>query len=1032
MSSSVLLAAVLAVQGPRPSSDTTTIVIAATSDVHGRATAWNYEQDSAAPLGLTRVATVVDSLRRAHPGRVIVVDAGDLLQGNSLAWVASREPRRGVNPMIRAMNLIRYDVVTSGNHEFNYPLPLLDSLLRGRRFGYVSANILRLPGRTPRYRTDTTLVRGGVRIGVTGATTPGVLVWDGPHVAGRLTFSPIPDAVPPVVRRMRARGADVTVLLAHAGLEGPSSYAEGTAPPENTVAEAIRASGDIDVAVIGHTHREIADSTVGSALVLQPKNWAQSVAVAELTLARTAGRWRIVSKRGTIVPLANVTPDSAVVRQLAGWHDMARERMNQPLGVSADAMPATRARIEDSPVTDFVATVMRERSGAQLAATAVFDVQAGLPRGNVSRRDIMALYPYDNTLVAVRISGAALRAYLEQTSRYYRGMGPDGPIVNDSIPGYSFDLVSGVDYEYDLSQPMGTRLAPLRYQGRDVRNGDAFTIALNNYRAQGGGGFAMLAGAPQVYTSDQLIRTMLGDELARRRSVAAADVFVANWHIRGVTASTMAGTDRFNTRVPILLRVFATNDLHGALEPRVAPWSNRRPVGGMAALSGMMRRLSAECACPTVRLDGGDVMQGSAASNLTHGRAMVDAFVAMGMNAGAIGNHEFDWTVDTLAARIAGAAPYAWVSANIRELATRQRPPWARPWTMVSAGALRVAVVGYTTPGTSTSTNPLHVSRLGFSGAPSVDSAIAEARAQRPDYVIVVAHEGAFCNPENECQGSIVTLAQALRNRPDLIVSGHTHSLVTTTVNGIPIVQARSSGAALGVVDFVRADSGRAVQMRVETVWADRETPDSAVAAVVARHAEAVRPLVQRVVAELGQDLPRADTGGYPLADMVADALRDAAGADVALVNLSGIRTQLWAGPVTWGQLYEVLPFGNYVVQLPVTGAVLRRALEHGLGGSEVRAAVSGVRVTRDRRAPAGQRLTILTLADGRTIADDATYQLATFDFLAVGGSGYSMLRDVPFTNTGVAELEAFVTWLQRQPQPVRVAQPYAARISDR
>jgi 2',3'-cyclic-nucleotide 2'-phosphodiesterase (5'-nucleotidase family) len=213
----------------------------------------------------------------------------------------------------------------------------------------------------------------------------------------------------------------------------------------------------------------------------------------------------------------------------------------------------------------------------------------------------------------------------------------------------------------------------------------------------------------------------------------------------------------------ILLRVLTTNDVHGALISRVQPWSNQRPVGGAAAVAGMMNRLSRACACVTVRLDAGDVMQGSAISNLSYGRATVEAFNAMGYAASAIGNHEFDWGIDTLAARVREAR-FAWLSANLRERATSRSPPWTAPWRMVTAGSLKIAVVGYSTEETPSTTRPSNVASLRFDeGAAHLDAAIAAARRERPDYVIVVAHAGAFCNRDQGCAGEVIDLARALR-----------------------------------------------------------------------------------------------------------------------------------------------------------------------------------------------------------------------------------------------------------------------------
>jgi 2',3'-cyclic-nucleotide 2'-phosphodiesterase (5'-nucleotidase family) len=468
----------------------------------------------------------------------------------------------------------------------------------------------------------------------------------------------------------------------------------------------------------------------------------------------------------------------------------------------------------------------------------------------------------------------------------------------------------------------------------------------------------------------------------------------------------------------ILLRVLTTNDFHGSLEAKVFAWSNRRPIGGAAAVAGMMDRLARSCDCTSIRLDAGDVMQGSPASNLSYGKASVEAFNAMGYAASAIGNHEFDWGIDTLAARVRDAH-FAWLSANVREKSTGRTPPWTAPWRMVSAGRLHVAVVGYSTEETPSTTRPSNVATLTFDSGPArLDAAIAAARAAHPDFVIVVAHAGAFCSRDGGCAGEVIDLARALKDRPDLIVSGHTHSLVQTTVNGIPIVQARSNGTALGVVDFVDSAGTRVVHMRVETVWADREPPDTAVARVVETYVNRTAPLSNRVIATLALPLERRGDQ-YALGNLIADAYRAAAHTDVAIVNNGGIRADLPAGKVTWGELFEVVPFQNFVVRLTVTGAVLRAALEHAVGTAEARAHVSGLHVRVAPANPAGQRVVAVTLADGRPLLDTATYTLAVPDFIAAGGSGYAMLR-VPAANTGVVDIDALVQYLKALPQPVQ------------
>jgi 2',3'-cyclic-nucleotide 2'-phosphodiesterase (5'-nucleotidase family) len=477
----------------------------------------------------------------------------------------------------------------------------------------------------------------------------------------------------------------------------------------------------------------------------------------------------------------------------------------------------------------------------------------------------------------------------------------------------------------------------------------------------------------------------------------------------------------------IVLRVVTTNDFHGGLLPRTQSWSNGREVGGAAAIAGMMDRLQRECGCAELRVDAGDVMQGTPISNLTHGRATVAAFNAMGYAASAVGNHEFDWGVDTLVRRM-HEARFAWLAANIRTT-SGARPAWARPWTMVRAGGLKVALIGTASVLTPSVTRPDIVAPYRFDGGASiVDSLVGVARHDSAaDLVILLAHDGGFCGQGGrDCHGEIFDLADSLKVKPDLIVSGHTHSLLNTVANGIPVVQARSNGTAVGIVDFVATPEGRTARVRVETVWADREQADTAVARVVDGFRRATDSLTARPVARLAQALVRRGDQ-YPLGNLLADAYREAGQADVAIVNNGGIRADLDSGVVTWGELFEVVPFQNVVTRVTLTGAELRAALEHALGTRDAAGHVSGVRLTVARGAPEGQRLLAVTLADGRSLRDDGRYTLAVPDYLAAGGSGYSMLRGRPAVNTGIVDLDALIDHLRRLPQPVRA--PTETRI---
>jgi 2',3'-cyclic-nucleotide 2'-phosphodiesterase (5'-nucleotidase family) len=1012
--------------------DTTHLVIVATTDVHGRVRGWDYVRDAESPGGLSRAATIVETLRARYPDAVVLLDVGDLLQGNPFATYFAREDPRRPHPIVDVLNAMGYDAATPGNHEFNFGLDVLRRAAGDATYRYVSANI-RLPVRPPRgaevdtllFSSHVVLTRSGVRVGITGFTTPGVMAWDRAIVqAARVRVVPIAAAAPGALRALAAAGADLRIALVHAGLGGGSSYDTTGIGPENAAAVLATVDPRPDLVIFGHTHREVRDTVIGGVHFVQPGNWARSLSVVHVLLARdSARRFRVVHIRPDLIPLATVPEVPRIVRRLAPAHELVRTWADQPLGTAGAGFEGRYARAQDSPLLDFVNEVQRRHAGAQLSATAAFDVSAGFREGGVRLGDVAGVYPYENTLRAVRISGAQLRAFLEHSARYYRTWQADRPIINDSVPGYNFDVVHGAEYVIDLSRPVGSRIGGLRVGGRAVAPGDSFTLALNSYRQEGGGGYAMLRGAPVVYDRGENVRDLLVDEIRRLGALEAAAFYQPSWSLAPAGAVEAARRafapppPRVSTADSTLLRVLAITDFHGALAPRTWDWSQGRPVGGAAALRRWLDSLAWSCGCTTVRLDAGDEMTGTPLSGFNWGRATIEAFNALGIDAAAVGNHEFDWTVDTLRARIAEAR-YPFLSANLTDTAGA-RPSWVEPVTVIARGAVRVAVIGLTTTETPTATRPDNVRHLRFGDpAAAIRAVLPQARAAA-DFVVVVAHEGAQCDSAG-CRGPIIDVAGQLDSASvDLIVAGHRHRLVDTRVNGIPIVQAGSSGSAIAVADFVRVGGTRVeVRTRLVTPYADAVRPDTGLARLVAGLERRYDSITSRPVASLAVPLGRHGAE-YALGRLIADAQRTAARADVAIMNNGGIRTDLPAGTVTYGDLLQVQPFANRVVRLSVTGEQLLQALEHVVADSTPAAHVSGIEVWYDPNAR-GRRITKTRLPNGRSVDRRRRYTLAVNDFVAAGGSGFAMLRPLPQEDSGLGDVDALARYLAALRQPVQ------------
>ena len=463
------------------------------------------------------------------------------------------------------------------------------------------------------------------------------------------------------------------------------------------------------------------------------------------------------------------------------------------------------------------------------------------------------------------------------------------------------------------------------------------------------------------------------------------------------------------------VRILATNDFHGTLEPRRDSRGVSR--GGAATLAAEIRRARDECRaprCTALLLDGGDEFQGTPASNLAFGRPVVTLFNRLGRTAAALGNHEFDWGQDTLRVRMREAR-YPILGANVTD-ATGRDVAWIPDDTVVTVGRLKIGIVGIATVQTPTTTKPSNVADLRFvDPIPVVNRSAKAMRARGAQLVVVVAHAGAFCSqtPTPSCDGEIVDLAQGLTERVDAIVSGHTHSPVTTVINGIPIVQARSHGSALGVLDVSLEGSAPRIELR--DVLPDQIAPDPGIDSLVRSVMEPLRAIVNRPIATLAEPMRELVLGNF-----MADAYRAAGGGDVAVMNRGGVRGALDSGTVTYGELFELAPFGNMLVRLTMTGAGLRAWLEKALGQRSIVARLSGVVVTYDSTRAPGRRIISLTQTDGQPIVDTQSYRFIYSDFLHANGDGLQATEGVQrVEELGIVDIDALIEYVRRG-SPVR------------
>ncbi|MFG3645059.1 bifunctional metallophosphatase/5'-nucleotidase [Micromonospora sp. NPDC047762] len=546
------------------------LTLLGTSDTHGNVYNWDYYRDAEYDdskqndIGVAKLATLINQIRRERRGKAtLVLDAGDTIQGTPLAtYYAKQEPITATgekHPMARAMNVIDYDAVTLGNHEFNYGLPLLDLWIRQLGFPALAANAVNAKTGKPAFlpyvikKVSLGFAAPTLRVGILGLTNPGVAIWDKGNVEGKLRFDDMIATAAKWVPIMRARGADLVLISAHGGDSGTSSYGPEL-PNENPVALIAQQVPGIDAILFGHAHNEVVERFVTNertgtqVLLSEPSKWGQRLTRMDFTLTRERGRWAITKKAATMLNTNTVVEDPKVLAAVRAQHQKTVAYVNQVVAQSTVELSAAESRYKDTPILDFINHVQTEVVGAALAGTAYADLPvlsiaapfsrtAVFPAGDVKIRDVAGLYVYDNTLEAVVLSGAEVRAYLEYSAKYFRTVAPGAPVdpeqISDpAVPDYNYDVFSGLDYDIDISKPVGQRITRLVLAGSDtpVADNAQFVVAVNNYRRSGGGNFPGIV-KTQVYNAQQEIRQLLIDWAQARGTIDPADFFQPNWRL---------------------------------------------------------------------------------------------------------------------------------------------------------------------------------------------------------------------------------------------------------------------------------------------------------------------------------------------------------------------------------------------------------------------------------------------------------------------------------------------------------------------
>ncbi|ENQ3104392.1 2',3'-cyclic-nucleotide 2'-phosphodiesterase / 3'-nucleotidase [Bacillus sp. 491mf] len=504
-----------------------------TSDIHVNLMNYDYYQTKTDnKVGLVQTATLVNEARKEAKNSVLF-DDGDALQGTPLGdYVAKVKGLDGgyVHPLYRLMNMMKYDVISLGNHEFNYGLDYLKQATSKTQFPVINSNVYDAKTGENYFKPyhvfekeveDEAGQKHKVKIGVMGFVPPQIMGWDKANLEGKVIAKDIVETAKEMVPKMKAEGADIIVALAHSGVD-KSGYNSGM---ENASYYLATEVPGVDAVLMGHSHTVITDKYENGVPVVMPGVFGSNLGMIDMELKQVNGKWEVQKEKSkpAVRPIADskgtalVESDQKLVEAIKDDHEGTIKYVNTPVGETTAPINSYFALVQDDPSVQTVTNAQKwyteqKMKGTEFEGLPILSAGApfkaggrngatyytDIPKGTLAIKNVADLYVYPNTLYAVKVNGAQLKDWLEMSAGQFNQIDPknkdEQKLVNVNYPTYNFDVLDGVKYEIDVTQPAkydkdgkvvneaANRIVNLTFDGKPVSDSQEFVVATNNYR----------------------------------------------------------------------------------------------------------------------------------------------------------------------------------------------------------------------------------------------------------------------------------------------------------------------------------------------------------------------------------------------------------------------------------------------------------------------------------------------------------------------------------------------------------------------